>query len=66
MISLRDFLDLDVFVLCILALCIWGGKFIGLSPKMIRYLQIGAFFILLFETLREIWVAHHYQTYQKR
>jgi hypothetical protein len=52
--SFRQFLDLDVLVIIILALSIWGGRFFGLNAKMIRYMQMGALGILVFETLREI------------
>jgi len=65
MISLRDFLDLDVLVILILAFCLWGSKFIqGFNQKHARYLMMAGLAILTFETLREIWVAHH-QNYQK-
>jgi len=52
--SFRQFLDLDILVIAVLAFSIWGGKYFGLNAKTIRYLQMGALGILAFETIREI------------
>jgi hypothetical protein len=60
MISLRDFLDLDILCILIFAFCLWGDKVIsGFNNKHKKYLMVFGLILLIIETIREIWMMHH-------